>query len=227
VGRVLQANDTVPAVWSQYGSNHYPLALALPPFCTTSALAQVPQVANWVQIATEGQSITSTGTQTLQVCGDSQHCSSPTPNSSWPLVISLVSGETPPPPIWGPEPQSGAPKVIGALQTGSAQSFVVNGANVPVAALAPPPPTYRSADSSRPPTTPLTARTDHPIELFRGKANLPDSVNVGRLSVASVGATILATTFPPRFRHLLTIISPRFTSRFFASSRLPTAEDPR
>jgi hypothetical protein len=95
---------------------------------TLPALGQVPQVANWVQIATEGQSIVADQSVTLQACGDPQHCTPIVGVSSWPASLTWATGVTPPAAqYWGPDPLPGTPKVVGAIQTTQPQSLIVNG----------------------------------------------------------------------------------------------------
>jgi hypothetical protein len=108
------------------------LALALP------LSAQVPQAANWVHIASEGQVISLTQPATIQVCGDAQHCTAPVVVSSWPITIVWGNGTAASPavlPVWGLDPQFGTAKTIGAIQTGQLQPFTVDGVSAPVAAL--------------------------------------------------------------------------------------------
>lgn len=100
--------------------------------------AQVPAAANWQQIANENQSISTTSPATIQVCGDSLHCTPAVLISSWPISIAWGNGTAEQPavlPVWGTDPQFNTVKRIGVIQTTLTQNFTVDGVAVVVPAL--------------------------------------------------------------------------------------------
>ena len=102
------------------------LALAGAPGLTqTPAPSTTPQVANWYQIANEGDTIQSGPTATLQACGSPTACTAAetVPSTLYPLTISWASASTIP--LFGADPLYGTVKKIGVVQTCSAQVFMV------------------------------------------------------------------------------------------------------
>lgn len=104
------------------------------------AWSQVPQVANWIQVANEGDSIVSPVPASFQACADATHCTAVVPVTKYPLVVQWLSSKTIP--VWGTDPLTGTAKHIGIIATATPQMITVNGGSVSVPSIAvtvPPP----------------------------------------------------------------------------------------